>query len=97
MAVSTHIHSHSPLFRVQEILQGEYQVVISPPEAFLCTDKLRNIVQASELKDYRHFVVVDEAHIIQTPRRFGHIILTVRKAQSATVLLHSRVANVKSY
>jgi superfamily II DNA helicase RecQ len=63
---STRIHSHLPPRHVQKILQGEYQVVISSPEAFLDTDKLRNVIQASELKDYRQFVVVDEAHVIQT-------------------------------
>ncbi|KAF8598907.1 P-loop containing nucleoside triphosphate hydrolase protein, partial [Ceratobasidium sp. AG-I] len=50
----------------KEILRGDYQVVISSPEAFLDTDKLRNVIQAPQLKDHRHFVVVDEAHVILT-------------------------------
>lgn len=60
------IHLHLLPRRVQKVLQGEYQVVISSPEALLDTHKLRNVIQAAELKDYRQFVVVDEAHVIQT-------------------------------
>ncbi|KAG8729575.1 hypothetical protein FRC10_003788, partial [Ceratobasidium sp. 414] len=49
-----------------KILAGKYKVVISSPEAFLNTNKLCSIVTSDELHDYRHFVVVDEAHVIQT-------------------------------
>ncbi|KAG9096649.1 ATP-dependent DNA helicase sgs1, partial [Ceratobasidium sp. 370] len=48
----------------KKILRGEYQVVISSPETFFATNKLRQVVVAPELSDRQHFVVVDEAHVI---------------------------------
>ncbi|CAE6447737.1 unnamed protein product [Rhizoctonia solani] len=42
------------------------QVVISSPEGFLDGDKLHGFLFSGELADYRHFVAVDEAHVIQT-------------------------------
>ncbi|EUC57413.1 DEAD/DEAH-box helicase, partial [Rhizoctonia solani AG-3 Rhs1AP] len=50
----------------RDILCGKYQVVISSPEAFLDVDKLRGVLLSEELTTYRQFVVVDEAHVIQT-------------------------------
>ncbi|KDN37857.1 hypothetical protein RSAG8_09831, partial [Rhizoctonia solani AG-8 WAC10335] len=50
----------------KDILCGKYQVVTSSPEAFLDVDKLWGTILLEELADYRHFVVVDEAHVIQT-------------------------------
>ncbi|CAE7190366.1 unnamed protein product [Rhizoctonia solani] len=50
----------------KDILRGKYQVVISSPEAFLDVDKLRGILLSEEMTHYRQFVVVDEAHVIQT-------------------------------
>ncbi|KAG8724789.1 hypothetical protein FRC09_014211 [Ceratobasidium sp. 395] len=49
-----------------DILAGEYQIVISSPENFFDTNKLRNVVTSTELSKRRHFVVVDEAHVIHT-------------------------------
>ncbi|KAG8727990.1 hypothetical protein FRC10_005424, partial [Ceratobasidium sp. 414] len=61
------INQRSKIQKVRKkILAGKYKVVISSPEAFLDTNKLRSIVTSDELRDYRHFVVVDEAHVIQT-------------------------------
>ncbi|KAF8594258.1 P-loop containing nucleoside triphosphate hydrolase protein, partial [Ceratobasidium sp. AG-I] len=50
----------------KDILAGKYQIIISSPESFLDTDKLRNLVSLDKLKDWKHFVVVDEAHVIHT-------------------------------
>lgn len=65
-------------FLGQRILRGDYQIVISSPEAFLDVDKLRNVVMADELQDYRHFVEVDEAHVIKSwgddfRKAYGHV------------------------
>ncbi|EUC55242.1 DEAD-box helicase family protein [Rhizoctonia solani AG-3 Rhs1AP] len=49
----------------KDIIRGKYQVVISSPEAFLDVDKLHGVILSQELADYRHFVVVDEAHVIK--------------------------------
>ncbi|CUA67133.1 ATP-dependent DNA helicase RecQ [Escherichia coli K-12] [Rhizoctonia solani] len=50
----------------KDILRGKYQVVISSPKAFLDVDKLRGVLLSEELADYRKFIIVDEAHVIQT-------------------------------
>ncbi|KAG8737341.1 hypothetical protein FRC10_008299 [Ceratobasidium sp. 414] len=50
----------------KKILNGDYQVVISSPETFFATNKLRKVVVAPELSNRRHFVIVDEAHVIRT-------------------------------
>ncbi|KDN35776.1 hypothetical protein RSAG8_11338, partial [Rhizoctonia solani AG-8 WAC10335] len=50
----------------KDILRGKYQVVISSPKAFLDVDKLRGTILSEELADYRQFVVMDKAHVIQT-------------------------------
>ncbi|QRV95839.1 DEAD/DEAH box helicase [Ceratobasidium sp. AG-Ba] len=58
------IHSASTHFYQKKIKRGEYQIVISSPESYFATNKLRNVVTSEKLADRRHFVIVDEAHVI---------------------------------
>ncbi|KAG8744431.1 hypothetical protein FRC12_014797 [Ceratobasidium sp. 428] len=50
----------------KEIKIGEYQVVISSPEAYKDANKLRGALLSKEPANVRHITVVDEAHTIRT-------------------------------
>ncbi|KDN41764.1 hypothetical protein RSAG8_07295, partial [Rhizoctonia solani AG-8 WAC10335] len=51
---------------ILDIKKGKYQVVISSPEAYKDTNKLRGAPLSKELSSWQHITVVDEAHVIHT-------------------------------
>ena len=50
---------------IKDIKEGKYQVVISSPEAYLDSNKLRPALLSKDLEDFTHITVVDEAHCIK--------------------------------
>ncbi|KAG8723035.1 hypothetical protein FRC09_005016 [Ceratobasidium sp. 395] len=51
---------------VKKFKRGEYQVVISSPEAYKDANKLRGALLSEELANIRHITIVNEAHTIRT-------------------------------
>ncbi|KAG8682025.1 hypothetical protein FRC09_017069, partial [Ceratobasidium sp. 395] len=51
---------------LKEIKRGDYQVVISSPEAYKDANKLRGALLSDELANIRHVTIVDKAHTIRT-------------------------------
>ncbi|KAG8708262.1 hypothetical protein FRC08_018987 [Ceratobasidium sp. 394] len=51
---------------IKDIKKGLYQVVISSPESYKDTDKLRQCLLLEKLARKKHITIVDEAHCITT-------------------------------
>ena len=50
----------------QDIKAGKYSIVISSPEAFHDSNKLRPALFSKELANQRHVIAIDEAHCVKT-------------------------------
>ncbi|KAG8716613.1 hypothetical protein FRC08_009161 [Ceratobasidium sp. 394] len=64
-AVAANMSTFTPQL-LKEIKDGKYQVVISSPESYHSSSKLRQALLSPELAGRKHITIFDEAHCIQT-------------------------------
>ncbi|CCO35720.1 hypothetical protein BN14_09839 [Rhizoctonia solani AG-1 IB] len=51
---------------LKDIKAGKYSIIISSPEAFHDSNKLRPALFSMELENRRHVIAIDEAHCVKT-------------------------------